>query len=169
MSAYPGSAVDPIAVDQTTPIFNLPCATSVIDAPFKVDEGYSEETRSQEDGDSAMGMEMSANNLNVLSVGLPDVILTLSEAERSGKMLTGFLAGVNMLTKHVRVYIQPLAHSQDFFDCYDSRTLAAPPTHQSHISTSPRVDLSDLLLPCASNVIGGLQRVERVARENSRE
>ncbi|MCJ1476573.1 hypothetical protein MMC13_005239 [Lambiella insularis] len=64
-----------------------PCPASSRHIPFKLDEGYSEETRSQYDGDSSMGVEPASGNCLGMSVpslvGLPDATMALSEAERS--------------------------------------------------------------------------------------
>ncbi|MCJ1391489.1 hypothetical protein MMC18_004353 [Xylographa bjoerkii] len=64
-----------------------PCPASSRQTPFKLDEGYSEETRSQDDGDSTMGAEPRSSNPIVTSlsplVGLPDAVMALTEAERS--------------------------------------------------------------------------------------
>lgn len=65
-----------------------PCPVSSRHMPFKLDEGYSEETRSQYDGDSSMGVEPASGNSLEMPlpslVGLPDAIMALGEAERSG-------------------------------------------------------------------------------------
>lgn len=56
--------------------------------PFKLDEGYSEETRSQSGSDVAMESEymtaVSASQESPSFVGLPDWIMTLGEHQRSG-------------------------------------------------------------------------------------
>ena len=69
-------------------ICNPPCPVSSVEAPFKLDEGYSEETRSQYDGDSSMGIEpRGGGSLGVPLASLtvsPDVVMSMSEAERSG-------------------------------------------------------------------------------------
>lgn len=57
-------------------------ASSIDDPSFKVDEGYSEETRSQNDVDSAMRLDIAISAPTV--AGLPERIMALSEAERSG-------------------------------------------------------------------------------------
>lgn len=61
--------------------------------PFKLDEGYSEETRSQTGSDNAMEPEYMAGVLtsqNFTSlVGLPDWIMTLGEHQRSGAYPSG--------------------------------------------------------------------------------
>ena len=66
-----------------------PCPVSSRQTPFRLDEGYSEETRSQDDDDSTMGTEPGgsgpiATSLSPLA-GLPDAVMALTEAERSGK------------------------------------------------------------------------------------
>ncbi|MCJ1402247.1 hypothetical protein MMC11_005467 [Xylographa trunciseda] len=64
-----------------------PCPASSRQTPFKLDEGYSEETRSQDDGDSTMGAEPRSSDPIAASlsplVGLPDAVMALTEAERS--------------------------------------------------------------------------------------
>jgi len=61
--------------------------------PFKLDEGYSEETRSQTGSDVAMEPEYMTGvptSLNSTSfVGLPDWIMTLGEHQRSGAYYSG--------------------------------------------------------------------------------
>ncbi len=65
-------------------------ASPVVDSSFKVDEGYSEETRSQDDVDSAMRLDPRTNEITVMRApmvaGLPEGIMALSEAERSGML-----------------------------------------------------------------------------------
>ena len=56
---------------------------------FKVDEGYSEDNRSQDDADSPTNFELMATDPNMparMLAGLPEGIMALSEAERSGKL-----------------------------------------------------------------------------------
>ncbi len=62
--------------------------TSPMQTPFKLDEGYSEETRSQSGSDAAMEPDSIAGAMPVQastpSVGLPDWIMALGEHQRSG-------------------------------------------------------------------------------------
>lgn len=54
---------------------------------FRVDEGYSEDNRSQEDVDSPAKFEVMATDTIMpvrMLAGLPEGIMALSEAERSG-------------------------------------------------------------------------------------
>ena len=59
-----------------------------MEASYKMDEGYSEDTRSQDELDSPMGMESGNENLlhsQVISAtGLSTAVLALSEAEKAG-------------------------------------------------------------------------------------
>ena len=59
-----------------------------MEPPYKVDEGYSEDTRSQDDLDSPMGMEPGSEPLlqtHVLSLaGLSAAVMNLSEIEKAG-------------------------------------------------------------------------------------
>ncbi|MCJ1356561.1 MAG: hypothetical protein MMC33_006556 [Icmadophila ericetorum] len=57
-----------------------------MEASFKLDEGYSEDTRSQEESDSQMVVEERAGDMMAMPMplvhSLPDFVLALSEAER---------------------------------------------------------------------------------------
>ncbi len=58
---------------------------------FKVDEGYSEDTRSQDDVDLPAKYELMAADMAMpirMLAGLPEGIMALSEAERSGMFMT---------------------------------------------------------------------------------
>ncbi len=58
---------------------------------FKVDEGYSEDTRSQDEVDLPAKYESMAAEMAMpihMLAGLPEGIMTLSEAERSGMFMT---------------------------------------------------------------------------------
>ena len=83
MEGYTGGTVD------TSQMCKPPCPVSNMEAVFKVDEGYSEDGRSLDGGDLIMGDESRTSEVMGMSfpslAGLPDVVLTLNEAERSGK------------------------------------------------------------------------------------
>ena len=70
------------------PLHGTVCAALNVDAAFKVDEGYSEETRSMDSGDSAMGLE--PRNSGSLSLqpdplaALHNAVAALDEPQRSG-------------------------------------------------------------------------------------
>lgn len=59
-----------------------------MEASYKMDEGYSEDTRSQDGSDSPMAMESGSDNLlqsQIMSAtGLSAAVLALSEAEKAG-------------------------------------------------------------------------------------
>ena len=59
-----------------------------MESHYKVDEGYSEDTRSQDDLDSPMGMESGGETLlqsHVLSLaGLSAAVMNLNESEKAG-------------------------------------------------------------------------------------
>ena len=61
-------------------------------ASFKIDEGFVDDTRSLDDGDSTMGLEpRSVEPIGILPdplVTLSQAIMSLSESQRSGKVLT---------------------------------------------------------------------------------
>ena len=56
-----------------------------MDPAYKIDEGYSEETRSQDDVDSPMRLVANTEDLTAHSLRLAmDAIMGLGEAEKSG-------------------------------------------------------------------------------------
>lgn len=57
-------------------------ASLIVDPSFQVNEDYSEQTRSQADVNTAMRLGSSISTPMV--AGVPEGILALSEAERSG-------------------------------------------------------------------------------------
>ena len=79
----------PASFEGGAQICKPPCPALSIEAPFKLDEGYSEETRSQYDGDSSISTEPRGGGplgvpLSSLMVS-PDVVMSMTETERSGK------------------------------------------------------------------------------------
>ncbi|KAF2493125.1 WD40 repeat-like protein [Lophium mytilinum] len=80
--SLPNSSAGPFGSSPYTPAFRAP---SMINSSFKIDEGYSEETRSQTGSDTVMrtdsrlgeGLDQDAQYV------LPDYILGMSEGERS--------------------------------------------------------------------------------------
>ena len=66
-----------------------PYPPTTMEMPFKVDEGYSEDTRSQDEGDTPMGIEPRVEEMMGMVMpplaGLSDAVMTLNEAERSGE------------------------------------------------------------------------------------
>lgn len=60
-----------------------PIASPKMDLSYKVDEGYSEDTRSQDDPESPMRMESGDDMLPTQTV--LDAVMALGEGEKSGK------------------------------------------------------------------------------------
>ena len=60
------------------------------DPSFRLDEGYAEDARSIDDGDSAMGLEPrnsgAANLLDDPLIALHTAVMNLDERQRSGKL-----------------------------------------------------------------------------------
>ncbi|KAL8954634.1 MAG: hypothetical protein Q9183_007009 [Haloplaca sp. 2 TL-2023] len=80
-----------------------------MDAALKIDEGYSEDTRSQDDTDSPMRMDaMGDGALSQTwssAAGVPHQIMSLSEAERSASYeLCGLLLLPRLLTVFDRYF-----------------------------------------------------------------
>ncbi|KAL8869351.1 MAG: hypothetical protein Q9174_004336 [Haloplaca sp. 1 TL-2023] len=67
-----------------------------MDAALKIDEGYSEDARSQDDTDSPMRMDpMGDGALSqswLSAAGVPHQIMSLSETERSGRLSNNALS-----------------------------------------------------------------------------
>lgn len=72
------------------PIYHKKYLSPCLDPSFKVDEGYSEETRSQDDVDSPMRLDPGNNEMKMTPVpmiaSLPEGVMALNEAERSGML-----------------------------------------------------------------------------------
>ena len=69
-------------------VYNPLCSSLPPDMSFRLDEGYSEDTRSIDDGDSAMGLEPRNNSTSSLIeeplVTLHKAVMSLDERQRSG-------------------------------------------------------------------------------------
>ena len=78
----------PTGLLEPSRVCTSPCPIAAIETtPFKGDEGYSEDTRSQ-DGDSSLGIDVRTSGMGGSGstlLGLSDVALSLDEADRSGK------------------------------------------------------------------------------------
>lgn len=61
-----------------------PMVSTKMDPSYKVDEGYSEDTRSQDDPDSPMRMEPEGDDMLPTQTAF-DAVMALSEGEKSGK------------------------------------------------------------------------------------
>ena len=63
-----------------------------MDTSYKIDEGYSEETRSQDEMDSPMRLEPSAEGMAPTSVRLAmENIMSLGEEDKSGMRIASLL------------------------------------------------------------------------------
>lgn len=73
--------------DELAAVCDPPFASLHPDTSFRLDEGYSEDTRSLDDGDSAMGLEMRTSTSNLLEnplIALHNAVVALDERQRSG-------------------------------------------------------------------------------------
>ena len=61
-----------------------PMVSTKMDPSYKVDEGYSEDARSQDDSDSPMRMETGGDDM-LPTQTIFDTVMALSEGEKSGK------------------------------------------------------------------------------------
>lgn len=71
-------------------MFRSRCPDPPMDTSFKVDEGYSEETRSQDGINTPNDLDLGHADIASAAIssmaGLPEWVLTLNEAERSGML-----------------------------------------------------------------------------------
>ena len=67
------------------PSIYQPMGLATMDTSYKIDEGYSEETRSQDDLDSPMRLEPNTELLPSTMRLAMDSIMSLNEDEKSGK------------------------------------------------------------------------------------
>lgn len=78
---------DPMARGGKSPADDRPLSRSPMQTTsFRIDEGYSEETRSQAGSDAASPSPSRAEEMPLVpaELGIPAWVATLSEAERSG-------------------------------------------------------------------------------------
>ena len=81
MEKYAVNPLDP-------PLLYRPLELPRMDTSYKIDEGYSEETRSQDEMDSPMRLEPNAEGLVPTAMRLAmDSIMSLSEEDKSGAHL----------------------------------------------------------------------------------
>ena len=73
-------------------VYDPLCSSVQPDTSFRLDEGYAEDTRSIDDGDSAMGLEprnsSTANLLDNPLLALHNAVMSLDERQRSGTHTT---------------------------------------------------------------------------------
>ena len=72
-------------MSDTPPLCQPPCPASTLEASFKLDEGYSEDTRSQDGSDVDVAIPIESRSLPSYT-GIPEVIMNLSEHDRLGKI-----------------------------------------------------------------------------------
>ena len=78
------------AFDEPGGVCNPSFPTLSNEKSFRLDEGYSEDTRSLDDGDSAMGLELRNSTANLLEdplVALQNAVMSLDECQRSGMLM----------------------------------------------------------------------------------
>lgn len=77
-----------------------------MDTSYKIDEGYSEETRSQDELDSPMRLESSAEGMISTSMRLAmDSIMSLSEEGKSGMNLVSRSISMRWTERMTRIHI----------------------------------------------------------------
>lgn len=92
-----------------------------VDPSFRVDEGYSEDTRSPDDHDFSIKLEPGTTETTIpvpMMVGVPEGIMALSEAERSGIDSQSPYASMfkSLFNKAFRLCIQCVTHFTNIID-----------------------------------------------------
>lgn len=136
---------------QATTNYRSDFASPSLAASFKLDEGYSDETRSQPDHDAkpSPGEAMT----------LPDWVLAHSEAERAGKSTpqpAGPCSVIRLLTSGCRACVQSAANPADLHHRRRGRTPQAPPPHGPGPQASARDHCRDLFLPRPADSVDGI-------------
>ena len=90
-----------------------PMVSTKMYTSYKVDEGYSEDTRSQDDPDSPMRSEPGGDDMLQKEM-ISDAILALGEGEKSGRPLSTTLKFQRDHTEILRTRIQHPTYSQSF-------------------------------------------------------
>lgn len=78
-----------------------------MDPSYKVDEGYSEDTRSQDDPDSPMRMEPDGDDILPTQI---DAVMALSEGDKSGKQCQLFLNMLRHIAGHANMHRTRVQH-----------------------------------------------------------
>ena len=78
-------------------MFRARCPEPSMDTSFKVDEGYSEETRSQDGSNTPSDLDLARGDMASAAISsmarLPESVLSLNEAQRSGTIAQSTLRG----------------------------------------------------------------------------
>lgn len=118
---------------------------------YKVDEGYSEETRSQEDMETSARMfgdnGPSLAGRMPLGSSLHDAVLALSETERRGEQVS---MNAGQLVPHAelddRIRLQHPTKSTSFLNSHSRRSTVAPLSQRPGGAFSSRNHVLDILL-----------------------
>lgn len=151
------------------PIYHKKYLSPCVDPSFKVDEGYSEETRSQDDVDSPMRLDSGSDEMKTIPVpmvaSLPEGIMALNEAERSG-MLPTSVFGSRWLNV-VRFRVQCIANIKNVIDRCNCGAFEAFTSHRSCCRLTSRDNLGNIFLSYSVHVTRSVESVESLARIDS--
>lgn len=143
---------------------------------FKVDEGYSEDNRSQDDADSPAKFEVMASDMNRptrMLAGLPEGIMALSEAERSGMLVAALCQDLShvqhtlilcVADQHLRLRIQYITDLADVVYSCDSGATEATSPYRSSGSVASRNHGRNILLSHSLNASRSVEGIEILAR-----
>ena len=139
-------------------------ATSKMDASFKLDEGYSEETRSQDGLDSPMRLESVTDETITVPMSappsLPPAILALSEAERSGKLCLPYKLEFfyrSAADQPRRICLPCSTDTADIFNSRGCRAIKTFIAHRPRSGSTNRNYLGDFLVSEPIDVASGVE------------
>lgn len=128
---------------------------------YKVDEGYSEETKSQEGTDSPIPMDADDENAILgqfpLGSGLQDAVLALGENERKGKFLCHRKYETLCSQDLPRNCIYDTAEPEGIIDGLSCGSIMASVSQRSCGVFSPGDRLAHFLLPSAPGPYGRIK------------
>lgn len=101
-----------------------------MDPSYKVDEGYSEDTRSQDDPDSPMRMESGGDDALQTQM-ITDAVTALGEGEKSGKPFLRLSELKACLTELHRIRVQHPTYPQGLFHSFRCRSIMASVSQRS--------------------------------------
>ena len=126
-----------------------PMVATKMDPSYKVDEGYSEDTRSQDDTDSPMRMEPGGDDMLPAQTAF-EAAMALNDGEKGGKQcqpvstMFGLIAD---LTNLCRVSVQSPTYTQSLIYSLRRRPFMASLSQRSYHNLSCGDYVADLFLP----------------------
>ena len=153
---------------------NAPHSISTASYAFKLDEGYCDDTKSQDDADSSMILTPPVEASMALSMpslaALSQVVFSMDNEERSGTIADpappcAFSTDWN---HHSRIHLQRHQNSPNPLYCLDCRASHSLSTQGSGSHASPRSDARDIHPSSTLDATRCIKRVQSLERTEYR-